>query len=122
MHPYLPIVLSIVVAVVFSLSFVGLSYFFGPKRPLATKNSVFECGMPPIGGTRQRFSVKFYLVAVLFLLFDLEAVFLFPWSTVYRSFVEQGAASFVLMEMALFIGVLFMGWFYCLRRGAFEWD
>jgi len=122
MHPYLPILMAIVVAVVFSLVFVGLSYFFGPKRPLPTKNAVYECGMPPVGGTRQRFSVKFYLVAVLFLLFDLEAVFLFPWSTVFRTFVAQGAAVFVFTEMALFIGVLFLGWFYCLRRGAFEWD
>ena len=122
MHAYLPILIAIVVAVTFSLIFVGLSYFFGPKRPLATKNAVYECGMPPVGGTRQRFSVKFYLVAVLFLLFDLEAVFLFPWSTVYRRFVEEGAAVFVLTEMALFVGVLFLGWFYCLRRGAFEWD
>jgi NADH-quinone oxidoreductase subunit A len=78
--------------------------------------------MPPVGHTQQRFSVKFYLVAVLFLLFDLEAVFLFPWATVYRSFVAEGAALFVLVEMAVFLGVLFLGWLYCLKRGAFEWD
>jgi len=122
MHAYFPILLSIVIAVVFSLVFVGLSYFFGPKRPTATKNAVYECGMPPIGGTRQRFSVKFYLVAVLFLLFDLEAVFLFPWASVFTKFVQNGQAMFVLTEMMVFLGVLFIGWYYCLRRGAFEWD
>jgi len=122
MYAYFPILLSIVIAVVFSLVFVGLSYFFGPKRPTATKNAVYECGMPPIGGTRQRFSVKFYLVAVLFLLFDLEAVFLFPWAAVFTKFVQNGQAMFGLTEMAVFLGGLFIGWYYCLRRGAFEWD
>ena len=122
MHAYFPILLSIVIAIVFSLAFVGLSYFFGPKRPTPSKNAVYECGMPPIGGTRQRFSVKFYLVAVLFLLFDLEAVFLFPWASVFTKFVQNGQAMFVLTEMMVFLGVLFIGWYYCLRRGAFEWD
>ncbi len=122
MNPYFPILISLTIAVVFSLAFVALSYFFGPKRPVKTKTSVYECGMPPVGTTGHRFSVKFYLVAVLFLLFDLEAVFLFPWARVYQGFVASGQALFVLAEMGLFLGVLFLGWFYCLRRGAFEWD
>lgn len=122
MHPYAPIAFAIIIAVVFSLVFVGLSVWFGPKRPTAQKNAIYECGMPPVGTTRQRFSVKFYLVAVLFLLFDLEAVFLFPWATVYSEFVENGMALFALAEMALFLGVLFIGWLYCLKRGAFQWD
>jgi len=78
--------------------------------------------MPPVGTTRQRFSVKFYLVAVLFLIFDLEAVFLFPWATVFEEFVKSGAAAFAFMEMFVLLGVLFLGWFYCLKRGAFQWD
>jgi NADH-quinone oxidoreductase subunit A len=122
MDPYLPILLALTIAVVFSLLFVAMSYYFGPKRPLATKESVYECGMPPVGGTQHRFSVKFYLVAVLFLLFDLEAVFLFPWAAIYKSMVAAGAGLFAFGEMVVFLGVLFMGWFYCLRRGAFEWD
>jgi NADH-quinone oxidoreductase subunit A len=122
MHPYLPVLISIAIAVVFSLVFVAMSKFFGPSRPTATKNAVYECGMPPVGDTKQRFSVKFYLVAVLFLLFDLEAVFLFPWAAVFRDFVRDGQAVFVLTEMLLFLGVLLVGWFYCLKRGAFEWD
>lgn len=122
MNPYFPILISLTIAVVFSLAFVGLSYYFGPKRPVPAKTAVYECGMPPVGGTQQRFSVKFYIVAVLFLLFDLEAVFLFPWSVIYQKFVQNGTALFALGEMALFLGTLFLGWFYCLRRGAFEWD
>ena len=122
MHPYLPVLISLTIAVLFSLAFVGMSKYFGPHRPSATKNAVYECGMPPVGGTRQRFSVKFYLVAVLFLLFDLEAVFLFPWAAVFRDFVQNGQAVFVLTEMMVFLGVLLAGWFYCLKRGAFEWD
>jgi NADH-quinone oxidoreductase subunit A len=122
MHPYLPVLISLTIAVLFSLAFVGMSKYFGPHRPSATKNAVYECGMPPVGGTRQRFSVKFYLVAVLFLLFDLEAVFLFPWAAVFREFVQNGQAVFVLTEMMVFLSVLLAGWFYCLKRGAFEWD
>lgn len=121
-HPYAPILMALTIAVVFSLTFVALSRFFGPRRPTATKTAVYECGMPPVGGTQHRFSVKFYLVAVLFLLFDLEAVFLFPWATVYRDIVASGAALFAFSEMAVFLGVLFLGWVYCLKRGAFEWD
>lgn len=120
--PYVPVLVSIVIAVIFSLVFVAGSRFLGPYRPNATKTSLYECGMPARFATQQRFSVKFYLVAVLFILFDLEAVFLFPWSVVFQSFVEQGRAVFVFVEMVLFLGVLFLGWFYCLKRGAFQWD
>lgn len=129
MSPYLPILFALLIAVVFALTFVGLSYFLGPRRPTPTKTSTYECGMPPLGHTRHRFSVKFYLVAVLFLLFDLEAVFLFPWTAVFTDLIKgpdgavvMGNALFVLAEMVFFLGVLFLGWFYLLRRGAFEWD
>jgi NADH-quinone oxidoreductase subunit A len=120
--PYVPVLVAIVIAVIFSLVFVGGSRFLGPHRPTATKTSLYECGMPARFNAEQRFSVKFYLVAVLFILFDLEAVFLFPWSVVFQGFVESGRAMFVFVEMVLFLGVLFLGWFYCLKRGAFQWD
>ena len=122
LHPYAPILMAVLVAVGFSLAFVAMSRFFGPHRPTPTKTSVYECGMPPVGGTHQRFSVKFYLVAVLFILFDLEAVFLYPWAVTFRDFVLDGKALFVFSEMLIFLGVLFLGWLYCLKRGAFEWD
>ena len=120
--PYLPVLMSLVIAVLFSLLFVWLSKSFGPHRPSATKESVYECGMPPVGGAHQRFSIKFYLVAVLFILFDLEAVFIFPWAAVFRDFVEAGAGVYILAEMAFFLLILFLGWLYVAKRGALDWD
>jgi len=120
--PYLPVLVSLIIAIVFSLLFVWLSKAFGPKRPTSTKSSVYECGMPPVGGAHQRFSIKFYLVAVLFILFDLEAVFIFPWAATFRDFVDAGAGLYILGEMACFLLILFLGWFYVLRRGALDWD
>jgi len=121
--PYLPVAISLIIAIVFSFAFVAMSFGFGPHRPTPSKTALYECGMPSIGGgPRQRFSVKFYLVAVLFIIFDLEAVFLFPWSVVYKTFLDLGGAVYVLVEMFLFLGVLFLGWLYCLKRGAFQWD
>jgi NADH-quinone oxidoreductase subunit A len=120
--PYVPVMVSLAIAVVFSLAFVGMSKFFGPHRPNATKESLYECGMPSVAPAHQRFSVKFYLVAVLFILFDLEAVFLFPWAVTFKQFVKDGGGMFVLVEMFSFLGVLFLGWVYCLKRGALEWD
>jgi len=122
LDPYAPVLLSLTIAVLFSLAFVGLSKFFGPHRPTATKTALYECGMPSVSSVHQRFSVKFYLVAVLFILFDLEAVFLYPWAVQFKEFVASGSAIFVFGEMTLFLGVLFLGWLYCLKRGAFEWD
>jgi NADH-quinone oxidoreductase subunit A len=118
----LPMLFAMIVAVAFSLAFAGASVLFGPRRPLRTKLSVYECGMPPVGDTRQRFSVKFYLVAVLFILFDLEAVFLFPWAITFRRFAEAGGGWVMLGEGALFLGVLFTGWLYLVKRGALDWD
>jgi NADH-quinone oxidoreductase subunit A len=122
LNPYLPVAISLVIAVVFSLAFVGLSKFFGPQRPTATKESLYECGMPSIGPAHQRFTVKFYLVAVLFILFDLEAVFLFPWSVVYQELMDSVGILYALVEMVFFLGTLFLGWLYCWKRGALEWD
>ncbi|MCB9764424.1 MAG: NADH-quinone oxidoreductase subunit A [Alphaproteobacteria bacterium] len=122
--PYLPLLFALTIAVVFSLVFVALSKYFGPKNPTPTKESVYECGVAPVGTARQRFSVKFYLVAVLFILFDLEAVFLYPWAVVFRDFVYsgiEGAGVYIAVEMGFFLGVLFLGWFYVVKRGALDW-
>jgi NADH-quinone oxidoreductase subunit A len=128
-NPYVPVMVSIAIAVVFSIAFVMMSKLFGPHRPTRTKRSMYECGMPSIAPAHQRFSVKFYLVAVLFILFDLEAVFLFPWSVVLRTLTDThlktyvaGTGPFMLVEMFFFLGVLFLGWVYCLKRGALQWD
>ncbi len=98
-----------------------LSSFLGPKLPTnSRKNSPFECGMPPVGDARHRFSVRFYLVAILFLLFDVEAIFFFPWAVVFKKYL--GINSFILIEMAFFVAILLVGYIYVLRKGALEWE
>jgi NADH-quinone oxidoreductase subunit A len=96
---------------------IALSSLVGPKKPDPRKLSPYECGMAPIGGARVRFSVKFYLVAMLFILFDVEAIFLYPWAVVHRHLGWFG-----LIEMAIFVLVLVVGYIYIWKRGAFEWD
>ena len=86
-------------------------------RRNAIKNSPYECGIEPVGDARQRFPVKFYLVAVLFILFDIEAVFLYPWAVTFRQLGLYG-----LIEMALFIVILFVGYLYLLKKRALEWE
>ncbi|MCM2322532.1 MAG: NADH-quinone oxidoreductase subunit A [Oligoflexia bacterium] len=97
-----------------------LTSLLGPKLPNRRKNQPFECGVPPIGDARHRFSVRFYLVAILFLLFDVEAVFFFPWAVVYKKYLSINA--FILIEMAFFVAILLLGYFYVIRKGALEWE
>src|SRR3712207_5366789 len=93
------------------------SRFLGPQKPDPRKLQPYECGMTPIGGARVRFSVKFYLIAMLFILFDVEAIFLYPWAVVHRQLGWFG-----LVEMAIFMAILVVGYIYIWKRGAFEWD
>jgi NADH-quinone oxidoreductase subunit A len=93
------------------------SMLLGPKRRNPMKDEVFECGNPPTGPARQRFSVSFYLVAILFIVFDVEVVFLYPWAIVFRSLGTAG-----LVEMGIFVAVLGGGLAYVWRRGALAWD
>ena len=93
------------------------SVYLGPSHPSARKNMPFECGHPSTGAPRGRFPIKFYGIAVLFVLFDIEAVFLFPWAVVYG---ELGL--FALVEMLIFLGVLFLALFYVWAKGGLEWD
>jgi len=117
MSAYLPILLALVVAAGFPIVVILLSSFIVPMRRNAVKNSPYECGIEPVGDARERFSVKFYLVAVLFILFDIEAVFLYPWAVSFRQLGLYG-----LVEMALFIVILFVGYVYLLKKRALEWE
>lgn len=117
MNPYIPILLLIVVAVGISAVMIVASQFLGPKKPNPVKLQPYECGMTPIGGARVRFSIKFYLIAMLFILFDIEAIFLYPWAVVHRYLGWFG-----LVEMAVFIAILVVGYIYIWKRGAFEWE
>ncbi len=118
---YIPVLLQIVIASAFAVSALVASALLG-KRALRnkTKDSAYECGMLPVGGGQARFSVKFYLVAMLFVLFDIEVVFLFPWATVYREQINGGSMIF-LWSMLGFVGILFVAYLYALKKGALEW-
>jgi NADH-quinone oxidoreductase subunit A len=114
---YLPVLLFVVVAFAFAAGTIGLSTFIVPRRPTPAKEQAYECGVEPVGNARGRFSVKFYLVAVLFILFDIEAVFLYPWAVSFKLLGLYG-----LVEMLLFILILLAGYLYLLKKRALEWQ
>ncbi len=91
-----------------------------PIRKNPVKMGVYECGVPPIGDARGRFSVRFYLVAILFLLFDVETVFFYPWAIAYKKYLN--VSSFILVEMFIFVAILLVGYWYVIRKGALDWD
>jgi len=117
MREYLPVLMFVVAAVLFAATTIGLSTLVMPRRVNAKKQSPYECGLEPIGTARSRFEIKFYLVGVLFILFDIEAVFLYPWAVAFRHLGLYG-----LIEMALFILILLVGYVYLLKKRALEWD
>ena len=114
---YLPIAMMMGIAIVFGVIMANLSKWVGPRRPDKEKLGVYESGMVPIGSTRERVSIKYYIVAMLFIVFDIELVFLYPWAV---SFMKLG--TFALVEMFIFIALLFVGYLYALKKGAFNWD
>jgi NADH-quinone oxidoreductase subunit A len=114
--PYLPLLIHFLVVVAVAAAILGLSAWVGVKRPSQAKLSPYECGSPPVGSARERFSVSFYLVAMLFILFDVEAVFLYPWAVVFKSLKWFG-----FVEMLLYIAVLLAGYVYVWKKGALDW-
>ncbi|HTM57445.1 MAG TPA: NADH-quinone oxidoreductase subunit A [Candidatus Udaeobacter sp.] len=117
MQAYLPILIFLAAAASFGVITIGLSTLIVPRRHGAKKDSSYECGVEPVGSARARFPIKFYLVAVLFILFDIEAVFLYPWAVAFRHLGMYG-----LIEMMLFIAILLVGYLYLLKKRALEWD
>jgi len=118
---YLPILLQIVVAIGFAGAALVVSVMLGKSgKRSAIKDSAYECGMLPEGNAQPRFSVKFYLVALLFVLFDIEIVFMYPWAVVYRDFLEAGNYM-VLWSMLGFLAILTVGYIYALKKGVFDW-
>lgn len=113
---YLPLLIHFLLAGAFAVAVVTLSYFIGYRRPTLAKMSPYECGMIAIGDARGRFSVKFYLVAMLFILFDVEAVFLYPWAVILRQLKMFG-----FWEMLVYIGIVLVGFFYIWKKGALDW-
>jgi NADH-quinone oxidoreductase subunit A len=116
MQGWFSILLFIVLGAGFALSAVFLSSFLGPHKPTPEKSAPYECGMPPVGNARERQSVKFYLVAMIFLLFDIEVAFLYPWAMALR---DLGWGGF--LQLVLFMLLLLTGYVYVWRKGALDW-
>jgi NADH-quinone oxidoreductase subunit A len=118
---YLPILLMFIVAIGFAVSNILLSQMVGQRKRTRTKLMPYECGKDPVGSARERFSVKFYLIAMIFILFDIEVIFLVPWGVVFKSLVRDGLGTLAYVEMMLFVALLFVGYIYVWRKGAFDW-
>ncbi len=118
---YVPVLMLAVLAVAFSAGMLIMSVVLGKRgRRPAIKDTAYECGMLPIGSGSPRMSVKFYLVAMLFILFDIEVVFLYPWAVVYKDMLRSNGPM-ILGAMISFIGILFVGYIYALKKRAFDW-
>ena len=125
---YVPVLMLFLVAAGFAFGAVLVSVVVGNvvnkwrRTRLPIKDTAYECGMLPIGEGNTRMSVKFYLVAMLFILFDIEVVFLYPWATVYKDMLQNAATrNTILFSMLSFLGILFVGYIYALKKGAFNW-
>jgi NADH-quinone oxidoreductase subunit A len=117
---YLPVLFQVLIALGFAVSTLSLSVIFGRSaKSNSTKDSAYECGMLPIGDGAPRFSVKFYLVAMLFVIFDIEVVFMYPWAVQFRDLATQGPTA--LISMAGFAGILVFAYVYALKKGALNW-
>ena len=114
---YLPIAILLILATGLAGLVVAIGHFFGPRRPTPRKSMPYESGMRPIGPGTRRMPVRFYLIAVLFILFDIEVVFFLPWAVVFRQL-----GLFGLVEMAIFIAILLVGYIYAWKAGALEWE
>src|SRR5712692_8662757 len=121
---YLPVQLMFVVAAGFAVTFIALSQLVGQRKRTRTKLMPYECGKDPVGSARERFSVKFYLIAMIFILFDIEVIFLVPWAVVFKtlSTPAYGMRNLVYFEMLLFIALLAAGLVYVIKKGAFDWS
>lgn len=117
MNPYLPVLIIIGIALVVGAALSTLSSLMGPKHRTAVKEESYECGVPLVTTGKERMSVKFYLTAILFILFDIETVFLYLWAKVFRDLGWFG-----ITEIAVFLLILLAGFVYIIRRGALEWD
>ena len=121
LNSYIPIAVMMALSAVLAIGMVTASAVLGPRHPTKYKNSPYECGMTPVGSARERFPIKFYLIAMLFIIFDIETIFLYPWAV---TFIHQERAFrfFLLGEMGLFVAILFIGYFYIIGKGALDWD
>ncbi len=119
---FVPLFIMIVLATALALTLLKLHQVLGPRRPNRTKARAYESGMDSIGTARQRYSVRFYLVAMIFILFDVEVVFLYPWAVSFQAFLEAGVGLGVLGVITVFIIILAVGLIYDIKKGGLEFD
>jgi NADH-quinone oxidoreductase subunit A len=125
-----PVVLLLVIAIGFAVANVALSLIIGPRRTGKGKETTYESGMVPVGNTRQRFNVRFYIVAMIFLVFDVEIVFMYPWATIFAPASQSRAlapggmdlGAMLLIEMVIFVAILLLAYVYAWGKGVFRWD
>ena len=125
--PYLPVLMQLLVAAGIGIGMIVLSAVLGARKYSKMKMQPYECGITPTGDAQHRFSVKFYLVAMLFILFDVEAIFLIPWAVVYKELLASGVDGktpglFGLWEMLIYIGIVLVGFFYIWKKGVLNWN
>ena len=118
---YFPVLLQAIIAMAVAAGIIAVSYLLGKRVRNRVKDMPYECGIAPTGNARERFSVKFYLVGMLFILFDIEAIFLYPWAVVYRD-LNQAARMFGFVEMLIFIVLVLSGFYYIWKKGALDWS
>ncbi|MEM6343036.1 MAG: NADH-quinone oxidoreductase subunit A [Bacteroidota bacterium] len=119
---YVPIFVLILIAIVVGILLTSLSRLLGPYRPDSIKEQVYESGMDPVGTAHERFKVKFYLVAMLFILFDIEVVFMYPWAVQFKQLIQITGSLFPFFEMLVFVLILFVGYIYVYKKGGLEWS
>ncbi len=118
---YIPIMIILFISIGFAVVNVNMSWLVGPTRPNREKLSTYESGMEPVGTARDKFSVKYYMVSVLFILFDIEVVFLYPWAVSFVNF-EPAKMVYSFISVIVFVVILFIGYFYVIKKGALKWD
>ncbi len=122
---WIPVVLLLIIGVGFAVGNIVLSLIIGPSRTGPGKETTYESGMMPVGDTRKRFNVRFYIVAMIFLVIDVEVVFFYPWATIFAPVIQKGSqrqGTVLLVEMIIFVVILLVAYIYAWGKGVFRWD
>ena len=119
---FIPLFIMIVMAAGLGLTLLLAAQYLGPRRPNRIKQAAYESGMDPVGTARERYSVKFYLVAMIFIVFDVEVVFMYPWAVSFHHFLESGIGLGVMVAVVLFVVILGIGLLYDIKKGGLEFD
>ena len=120
-----PVVLLIVIGILFAVGNIVASIIIGPSRTGPAKETTYESGMVPVGDTRRRFNVRFYIVAMIFLVIDVDIIFFYPWASIFAPVIQKGTpdqGGMMLLEMIVFVALLLVAYFYAWGKGVFRWD